>query len=720
MKPTPPTEASRTTPAPPFLLGATLLFWGWQTGFLVVGALLALILESARRMSSRWDVTDGDFQRVWNFCVLLFLAAGIFAFGANAGPGGYGNLFHGSALTVGTRVGLSGERTATALLRWLPMLFFPLIAAQAYSLSGSVPLTAISLILRWRQKQDRRAKRPVAPAPQLDAGYPYFIVCLFAASIRANNGDETFFWGQCALLAWALWPLRSRRFRGAIWSAVLILAIGLGYLSQGGLNRLGLWVGGINTQMLARFMRPRSDPTQRATALGQIGRLKLSSKIVVRIYPAAGAPPPTYLREASYQEFRRETWFAGRARNKFESLTHAGTNENTWILLPDKTNPEAVQIACYLTGNTKDSGNPAGLLPLPPGSGRLENLNAYLLHQNKTGAILAEGPGLVVFDAFYGPGQTIDSPPDTNWDLLISSNERPALRRVLAELNLSGQNQQRTLQAVQGFFQNNFRYSTWLGPDKMPGTNTTPVGQFLLHSRSGHCEYFATATVLLLRELGIPARYAVGYAVHENARNGYVVRDRDAHAWCLVWDPENKTWIDFDTTPASWVATESGRADFMQRVSDAWSWIGFQIAKFRWGRTEWRRFFLWALVPVLALLLYQILFRPGRRRQRRQRRAGDDAALSWPGLDSEFYQLETRLAERGIPRQASEPLSDWLERALDNPALRDLRVPLQALLRLHYRYRFDPRGIDVAERQALEREAKACLDLLARMKTGVN
>jgi hypothetical protein len=243
------------------------------------------------------------------------------------------------------------------------------------------------------------------------------------------------------------------------------------------------------------------------------------------------------------------------------------------------------------------------------------------------------------------------------------------------------------------------------------------LGQFLLHSRSGHCEYFATATVLLLRELGIPARYAVGYAVHENSGNGYVVRDRDAHAWCLVWNPETKTWEDFDTTPASWIALEGKRASLMQRVSDFWSWTGFQIAKFRWGRTEWRRYFLWALVPVLALLLYQILFRRGRKRHRRKNSTDDDVRMSWPGLDSEFYQLEKQLAERGVTRQASEPLSDWLARALADPALKDLRVPLQELLLLHYRYRFDPRGLDGAERKALEHEARVCLDKLRRTKT---
>jgi hypothetical protein len=701
--------------APPFLLGATLLFWGWQTGFLAAGALLAMALEGSRFVNTRWDLVDEEFYRVWNFCTLLILAAGIFAFGTNTGPGGFGGLMSGPAIAVGTKVGLTSERTAMALLRWTPMLLFPLVAAQAFSAAESVPLTAVSIILRWCRRRELKAGRPAPSGPRVDLFYPYFIVCLFAASIRANLGDETFFWGQCALLAWALWPLRSRRFGGVIWLATLALAIGIGYFSQNRLIYLQQRLNSYNAQWLVRFWPSRTDPSQRMTALGQIGRLKLSSRIVVRVIPAGGAPPPTYLRDASYQEFRRETWSAHKIRNPFEEIRAARTNESTWILLPGKTNTTAANIACYLTGKEKDHG-PMGLLPLPTGSGQLENLNAYLLYANKTGAVLAEGPGLVIFDALYGPGATIDSPP-TNQDFMVHTNEKPALDLVIAEMKLSALDQARTLQAVQGFFQSQFTYTTWLGPDKRPGTNTTPLGQFLLHSRTGHCEYFATATVLLLRELGIPARYAVGYAVHEAARKGYVVRDRDAHAWCLAWNPETQTWQDFDTTPASWIATEGNRANLMQKFSDFWSAVGFQIAKFRWGRTEWRQYFLWALVPVLALLLYQILFRRGRKRRRRKHAAETAVLKSRPGRDSEFYQLEKQLAERGVARLASEPLSDWLERALADPSLSNLRAPLQTLLQLHYRYRFDPRGLDVVERKALEREAKACLDLLARLKT---
>ena len=356
---------------------------------------------------------------------------------------------------------------------------------------------------------------------------------------------------------------------------------------------------------------------------------------------------------------------------------------------------------------------------MPTGRGRLENLPAYVLQKNSEGAVLAEGPGLLIFDAHYGPGVTIDDPPEidstTNLDILVPTNEMPALDSVISEMNISSTNEEQELLAVERFFSAKFTYSLWQGPDKLATTNETALTRFLLHSRSGHCEYFATATVLLLRELGIPARYGVGYYVHEASGHGFVVRERDAHAWCLVWDKQAQIWKNFDTTPGSWVGIESNRASAMQWFSDFWSWAGFEISKLRWGQSNLREYILWMLIPVLTLLLYQIIFKRGRGRRPQPKTGKSAAAIFWPGLDSEFYLLESKLAERGVPRQPSEPLSKWLTRALADPALADLQTPLQELLRLHYCHRFDPLGLSDEEREALTRETKILLDTLSRM-----
>ncbi len=268
------------------------------------------------------------------------------------------------------------------------------------------------------------------------------------------------------------------------------------------------------------------------------------------------------------------------------------------------------------------------------------------------------------------------------------------------------------LKGVNQFFQSNFSYSMWQGQDYSSDTNETPLARFLLRTRSGHCEYFATATVLLLRELDIPARYAVGYAVHEASGNKFVVRQRDAHAWCLVWNDDRQLWQDFDTTPGSWVQAEGQQASPLQWISDAWSRLGFEFSKLRWGHSRIRQYLLWSLAPALALLLFQIIIR-----SRRRRRAAKNPQLSysiWPGLDSEFYQLEQQLTGRGFKRQADEPMSGWLARAVAQPAVSEIRQPLQELLQLHYRYRFDPLGLSHPERERLRRQARECSSKLER------
>ena len=154
---------------------------------------------------------------------------------------------------------------------------------------------------------------------------------------------------------------------------------------------------------------------------------------------------------------------------------------------------------------------------------------------------------------------------------------------------------------------------------------------------------------------------------------------------------------------------EAGHAPFLQYLSDAWSWLGFQFAKLRWGQTNLRQYILWAMVPVLLVLLFQIVFQ-SRRQQRRALLAAGAGGPGWPGLDSEFYQLERRLAVRGLARLDGEALGDWLKRGLKDPGLAGMGETLQTLLRLHYRYRFDPEGLSRVEREQLRQEARVCLE----------
>jgi hypothetical protein len=472
----------------------------------------------------------------------------------------------------------------------------------------------------------------------------------------------------------------------------------LGYTGQRGIGHLQHYFEGLNAQWLAGFSRRTTKEADRGrTAIGQIGRIKTSGQIMIRLEPREQSGPPPLLREASFRFYKSQAWDSGYSKRDLESIYPLQTNKEAWMLLPEKPKNSCVRICCYLDGGK-------GLLPLASGSGRLDHLPAYTLHKNKTGTVLAEGPGLLMFDDYYGAGASIDSPPDAE-DSEVPSREAPALEKVLEELQLSGQSTQEKLRSLNRFFQSKFTYSMWQERERTR-TNETPLGKFLLRSRKGHCEYFATATVLLLRQLDIPARYAVGYAVHEASGNKYIVRQRDAHAWALVWNDEQKIWQDFDTTPASWIQAESQRASSLEFVSDALSRVGFEISKLRWGQYQLRQYLLWSMAPVLVLLLFQIVFRS------RRKRLGDASLIPltvWPGADSEFYQVEEKLTARGLKRESSEPLSEWLDRLLGQPGFSVTPSPLQELLRLHYRYRFDPQGLSKAERERLRRQVAESL-----------
>ena len=66
-----------------------------------------------------------------------------------------------------------------------------------------------------------------------------------------------------------------------------------------------------------------------------------------------------------------------------------------------------------------------------------------------------------------------------------------------------------------------------------------PIEDFVANHRTGHCEYFASALVLMLRSQGIPARMIIGYKGGEFNSLGhyYVVQQRHAHAWVEAWMP---------------------------------------------------------------------------------------------------------------------------------------------------------------------------------------
>lgn len=78
-----------------------------------------------------------------------------------------------------------------------------------------------------------------------------------------------------------------------------------------------------------------------------------------------------------------------------------------------------------------------------------------------------------------------------------------------------------------------------------------PIDEFLLETKRGFCEHFASAFAFMMRAADIPARVVIGYLGGEyNPRGDYIaVYAFDAHAWVEVW-LEGEGWVRIDPTSA--------------------------------------------------------------------------------------------------------------------------------------------------------------------------
>jgi len=663
----------------PLLLAVALGFWGWQTKNWLAGAGFALVTLLPVLTQLRLELAERDQHRIADLTMILYVAVAASLVG-----------------TDGLRLGVHES------LVWLPGVVLPLMLAQTMCVEGRVPLTALFRYLRKLKARGRKFNDL-----QVDLTGPYLALILIASGM-ANQPGYGYFAGIVLIVSAALVRIKPSRIGVAAWLVAVSVSVAAGFGIQTGLFTLQTviedWI--IDLQL----REPLLDPYSNATRLGELGRLKAEDAIVLRVYGKRDQMP-ALVHQASYNQYSGTTWQA--RHGNLEAIRASG--DGTLFALPTQGGTSQTEVAQSLRVSQKVRGGRT-LLALPLNAAGVSDLVASRVRGNQLGAMQAEMEvPWVFYNALYSPGQapTAALPgyaPAGPEDLKVPARERPALNAVAAHLGLAGLPPEEAIRRVNAYF-TGFEYTTVRNhpfSDLVPGSET-PLAEFLNTTRRGHCEYFATATTLLLRTAGIPARYATGYAVQDWSawENAWVVRQRHAHAWARAFT--GGRWTDIDTTPAAWFSEEESLAPSGQKLLDFFRWAGF-----RWSTRDDRetRYLAWGVVALAALILVWKLVTEGGL-VRLAERVG--AARSHrPGADSEFYAIEAQLA-RKAPRRSSEPLLEWLSRAA--AALEPgLRVQLERLAGLHYRYRFDPAGLGPAERARL---ASGCNELLSAMRAHV-
>lgn len=123
----------------------------------------------------------------------------------------------------------------------------------------------------------------------------------------------------------------------------------------------------------------------------------------------------------------------------------------------------------------------------------------------------------------------------------------PRIKSLAQDVTRGSDTQYDRVIAITQYLRENYDYQEII-PSAPRGRD--PVDWFLFDLRKGFCNYYATAEILMLRSIGIPARLSVGYAEGEidpNSTNAYQVRERDSHAWPEVFF-NDIGWVEFEPT----------------------------------------------------------------------------------------------------------------------------------------------------------------------------
>ncbi len=649
----------------------------------MTGVILALVVEAFHWVKIRWDFDEGAYSTAWQLTTVAIAvtAAAIYLDG-------------------------NPYQALPRVLTWLPLLLLPMQFVQSFGMNQSMPLITFSFLAKHRRKRNLRLGLSEAVI-HIHFGNVYFVAILVASTLGDRSSTWQFLPGIIILTGWML--LSATRSRPTSLIVALAIAGGIAVAGQYGLERLENWLGN-------RGPGPSVfDPNSVSTMIGRPGTIRQQPDIVWRLSPVKGTPPPRLLRTASYNTYRPSSWAVdppdATVLTDLDVFTYEGRpyyllEQNSEDSKPLSKPLRAVRqsLPRYTMRGSAFADSP---LTLPGDTTSLLDFELDGIGHNLLGTVLVSPKQSVIEGTVLWRGDTSGEKSPLKEDLAVPFKERETLKAVLAELKLDEHpDLAGKLNVIHSWFFNHFKYTRDLTIRSWTQGFSTPTAltQFLTTNRAGHCEYFAAAAVLLLREAEIPARYATGYAVFErDAKRGeYVIRGTHGHAWCRVWDEDKQLWIDFDTTPPSWAAVVANLNPSTQSFYDTLKRLREDF--FLWRNRPTNRLWVSVIMSAIALgvigFVFKRLWKTKRRLEEARRSNGFEGTIRRTPLND----LE-KLAEKKLgPRPLGQPFGQWISHLgpkLPNPDVLDEAVVL------HQRVRFDPAPAKPADQERLEQLAKA-------------
>ncbi len=630
-------------PAPPGLIISGLLLWGWQTEYLPYAAIMGMLLELPFFIKWRINFSDKDVNQLADLSGVIFFIVTVYVFVNYSFQGIY------------------------KILELLPFALILIMLAQCYSVQKGIKTSALFISIR-------RLGSSAGPdiLYEIDISLPYVFICLISAS-AGNKYSDIYFLLCTLIIIWMLWSQRTKHFSLIRWITPVALVICFSYLTQHGLQQLQANTEIFFLELFEQYGWKSRDPNRTSTAIGSLGRLKLSDRIEFRVKSDKKLSTPLYFRETSYSIYEYGSW---RNPNVEFDVIEKTPTKNEWRINKEIKDIGNIDIGIFLDDQS-------AIIPAPDNINTLSGKDLIQVETSVYGSTRIEArKGWVNYRLAYSNQNFAEKAPDRE-DLLIPINYQEDFKQVATELDLYSKTPLEIVDSIQRYFKNNFYYSITQNQRYTKGQYLT---KFLFKDKKGHCEYFATATALLLREAGIPTRYTLGYSVQEYSvwQRMYLVRARHAHSWVKYYlDGE---WHILDTTPSTWAPMEAEDRTILEPLMDILSWLRYMITGNNIeSSNESDNWILWLLIPLGTYLAWRF-YNKQRVEQQNTLNNSVHSDIQRFGMDSPLYPLLKQLGKDADSRLPGETLIKWIKRILPVEKTKEYFD----IINLHNRYRFNP------------------------------
>lgn len=480
------------------------------------------------------------------------------------------------------------------------------------------------------------------------APYPYVAVIVAVSLLVESAG------GLAALRAFARTPRAAMAVVALSVALASLLAIALPAIDRATNRRFqALFEGRIRKTAFSAHVR-----------LDQPGLISSSDEIVLRLHGAEA----DYLRGAVFDSFDGAYW----------TTSPHGAARATVLAPPaksDRTEVDAAESSVWLFA-------PRGTVAVGDTPWEADALGARRPTERR---------GALHWAFATAMDEPVDAPTDADRKLPPSIVDQ--VRPLAREWTAGATNDRERVDALASHLMRDFTYTL---DRPAPPAGSSALIDFLFVHREGHCEFFASAFVVLARTLGIPARLVAGFRVVEhNGFGGYaVVRAKHAHAWAEAWVPAGDTshFEVVDPTPGGVPTLEQTNTRSTSAFFDYLKWSIGALYDAAIASPE-------RSIPVLlGIIVIAFIVRAVRNRRRRK---DSSAEAIVDVLPASFVRFETMLAEQGFVRERAETLESLASRL----AAADHEAWAKALRR-YARVRYGPgtaSDTDLAEALTTER-----------------